>query len=358
MTAPRALALFAAAVTLAAPAASAADCRRLLENADLLAADGVLNLELVGNLGFYHLAGGVCVWRTEPASEPLCRATTAPAPGEAVRPPGNPEWNGRDLREDLMQIFSNTNNYAACRDIFESDRVLAAALARLPAPTEDDRRRFGPRAPTRVELGLPARTASTAPPTEIQLKMAAIFDAMPPWAYCSGAMTQSGVRVYADFYPQTRQVKLYNGACAPRDLYELDVAFAPSAFAGALIAAHEVGHAIEEITGGPWRGRKQAEAQATYYGTMLAECVSRRSDEFFAEIRRFVDLAERDELTPEMKAAITPTTDDLDYARCALDHLSGWSKYFRAVRKEINLTTGEMPRDLRAVMSETGAPPR
>lgn len=332
----------------------ARDCKDLLENAPALYEKGEINEELAALVLPFQVENGGCASRTEIEDEPYCRATTIPHPSDRPTAIGDGTWNGVDFLELILQIFLNNHNYFACRDIFETDPLLQDLLSNVevisPTRLAESNRFAGPR----LYFGVPVKEPDRRPYTVTQQKMFSIFDEMPDWAYCSGNRYLDGsppIRAYAEFDPVTKRVSMFNGACAPRDLYGLEVSFVPSFYAGLFVSAHEAGHAIENITHDEWRGHARSEAKATYLGTLMAECVTRLSDGLFTEVSKAADAYERGDRSITGDTALTPT--DIEYAQCAVRHLTGWSRYFRAVRDKINLETGELPDDLRAVMLET-----
>jgi hypothetical protein len=252
-----------------------------------------------------------------------------------MRPPPNREWNGVDLGHDLKQIFINRENYSACRDIFEGDRVLAVALSRMPPLTDEQRNKYESLSHFTVEFGPRGPGDSSTPFTQTQERMFAVFEQLGDWVYCARDRYQDFLgahgRMFGYFDPVTRRTTLYNGVCSPRDLYGLEISFLPSAFSAILIGAHEFGHGIESVSGGEQRNRTRSEALATYFGTLMAECVSRRTDELTGLVDKALIAMKSTGRRPEGIADL-----DLEYGRCAVDHLTGWSKYFREVRSNTN----------------------
>ena len=285
----------------------------------------------------------ICVHRTSSTSEAFCRGTTRPL--NQVEPPPNEDWNGIDFKEELFQLILSDGNYSSCASIFETDEPLRSAIesVELLNPKEIEyyvlrsrfKRTYGPL----EDEPMQAQVFSN-----VRQRLIRVFEAMDEWAYCSGSKIGPTIdgkfgKTLAYLDRHSMKIIMYHGACTTQQLYDLDISYVTATHRAFLVAAHEVGHVIDLLSG-VCRLPKQSEAYATYYGTLFAECAARR----FVRLGAFYrDMVQKLYIATDM---------DKRYIYCQTRYWEFMERFFSEVRARINLSDGTVPENIRAIMWE------
>lgn len=162
----------------------------------------------------------------------------------------------------LTAVFLDNGVFNECRAIFR-EPIFADAMRRI---------RFMP-----DEEILKAWPTIEQPLDDTQRGMATVFVGIRDWSYCNEELADepSGY-IHGAFSPESRHLVLYRTACEALSIYDENLGELDLGYRFALIAAHEVGHAIDMMTGDlvdETRCRSR-EGRATIYGTFIAECYS------------------------------------------------------------------------------------
>jgi peroxiredoxin len=302
-------------------------------------------------LATYYLPQYTCPWYTAPEHARYC---------EGVTDPGDPQplLDDPDDRLDfdrlIRDVILNPDTYQRCADVLENDAVLQGALANAPTLTSGRRaeyQRLAEALLTSDSFADKNRTTALAPTQE---KLLAAFDQVSDWAYCADAKfgpVFSGAygKTLARYLTRERRVVAYHGLCSPQDLWGFEISYVPARYSAVLIAAHEFGHALADVTGAPQQPQAQSEASATYYGSLFAQCAARKTEVMLHSIDDFLWTDMGSEWLP-------PGSRDRDFIDCAVDRLSGWDAFFARARAHIDLETGAVPATLAAVNAEIRIP--
>ncbi|MBL8950372.1 MAG: hypothetical protein JNK82_06325 [Myxococcaceae bacterium] len=174
--------------------------------------------------------------------------------------------------------FWNEGEYSVCKDIFHEEPFLSAVM-KLPAASGRVAREALSNAGERVFR-----------PDEVQLRMATVFTHVeqPTWEFESPM--EEGRELYGCIEVHRRRfpIRLYRGACDAKALYSYDLRVLGPMLRLELIAAHELGHAIDALTGDLSSRPLAAETRATVYASFLAQCSARTMRTFFLEAARAI----------------------------------------------------------------------
>lgn len=163
-------------------------------------------------------------------------------------------------------MFSEPDAYAMCRDIF--DEEFLATMRRIPPLTD-------------AELSARWDWVDPSPLDEIQRGMLSVL-ARITLRNCNEIRYGHTFahRVHGEFDPATWTATVYASACSAQTIYGDDgVASMNYAYRYVLVQSHEVGHAIDALTGDLLQDDPglcaERENRATIYGSYIARCMSR-----------------------------------------------------------------------------------
>ncbi|UJR84195.1 ImmA/IrrE family metallo-endopeptidase [Sandaracinus amylolyticus] len=152
-------------------------------------------------------------------------------------------WN--DLRERILS--------GRC-DHLLTDVQMRAILGRIPTA--------------------PAPADCAAPCTPERIAMNAVFASVRRWAACPGPLYRGGGRVHGEYLDDDHAIVLYGSTCGASRIYGEPLLDVSVVHRMTLVMCHELGHAIQHAAGElrslPARAR---ETQASYFGSLLAQCL-------------------------------------------------------------------------------------
>lgn len=112
--------------------------------------------------------------------------------------------------------------------------------------------------------------------TERQAGARLLFAQVKPLNQCKSRM-QPDKNIHGAFNPRTWTINIYESAVTAPSIYRQDITDLSVGFRYALIIGHELGHALDALTGDLTNAAlcSTVEDRATIYGTYFAECISR-----------------------------------------------------------------------------------
>lgn len=167
-------------------------------------------------------------------------------------------------------MFLRSEEYAICKDIFEDKTtVFHDAMARIPEASDS--------AIAELTKDTPGKIAP--PYASTQRSMATVLAAIAEWHKIDNSQAVLFGCTDPNQDATRAKILLYTSACSAVHIYDFDLGMLTPSLRVELVAAHEVGHVIDMLTGdlGYDYGRCPAclENRATMYGTYLAQCRAR-----------------------------------------------------------------------------------
>lgn len=218
---------------------------------------------------FNTLAIGCPIYRNPSDQRPQCAPSGLTPAGSTCTTVelGIPASTTLDTEQWLpAAMFSEPDAYAMCNDIFDADFL---ATMRRISPLTDQK--------------IAARWdwVDPKPLNEIQRGMLSVL-AQINLNNCAGIRYGRSFshRIHGEFDPKTWTATVYASACSAETIYEdSGVGTMNHAYRFVLVQGHEIGHAIDALTGDlssddPKLCEKR-EARATVYGSYIARCMSR-----------------------------------------------------------------------------------
>lgn len=220
---------------------------------------------------------------------------------------------------DFEGLFFDRDNYARCGDIF--DRKFLDDIADIaPMP----------------ELAIRERWHYEGATDPIQQRMATVFSAISTWTYCHRVYAVSQGRVQGEYQPTYKSITLYATSCEAEKIYNNDLRAYNATYRYYLVAAHELGHAIDDATGRlRTRSGEDAERIATLYGSSISQCAG----------RQYQAIVRANEDYPEM-----PRSEAIRIKKCTLKMWEKLDHAFGQLRQELRGTNERVKTPLANVM--------
>ena len=153
---------------------------------------------------------------------------------------------------------------------------MVEALTGVPEPSFDDLDWFDQRRVS-TESILPLEEALVADRlTFVQRKMITVL-ARTTWTHCDCESTYGEGRytIHGRYDPVQRGIVLYATACRAGDIYATNLRDGALLLRYWFVAAHELAHAVDHLSGRLQPGSGQSEQRANVFGLLITQCFAR-----------------------------------------------------------------------------------
>lgn len=313
------------------------ECEEIIQGAEKAMFSGTLNPSLFPMLLDY--VPTACPHKSYgPNIEEACVGTL---PGVSLQEiPPNEEWNGVDFDYEILQYFLTDENYHACKDIFEDplfkDKILN--IEPIPDSRIDHYRWQAISRRVYFEVNSDKQPTALRQFDDIQLRIFSVFDYISSWNYCGNPkwvpIVAGGYgRVLGHFDKSSRRITLFDGFCTSKDIYGLTISQLTATHRAFLIAAHELGHVIDELSRPKdiqlrW---KQQEARATFFASYIVQCGARL---FRLMGDWYMEIASTNPIT---------TDADRDFLKCQTLKWQEMEVFIADIRNKIDIKSGYVP---------------
>lgn len=321
------------------------ECSNIISDPINAIKSGRLNADLSPLLLDY--VPGTCPHKSEGKDiDNLCKDTSPSVVPPEVPP--NENWNGIDFEYELLQLFLNEDNYQVCKDIFD-DSAFKNEIFKIPPISGNlidyyryqsiSRRKYFESNSKSPDIPYYNREFD-----DLQLRIFYVFHSISSWNYCASPrhvywLSRYG-RVLGLFDP-FRRIVLFDGVCTSVDIYGFKISKITATHRAMLIAAHELGHAIETLSrpeGSQLNGRQQ-EARATFLATYIAQCNAR----LFNKMGIWY--------INQLEHSTVATNIDRKFVRCQTLRWQEMERFITNMRGNINIPFGEIPENWESIQA-------
>lgn len=340
-----AVAIIFVAASVCAVEQEETDCSKIISDPINNIKSGRLNEDLSPLLLDY--SPGTCPHKSEGKDiGDVCKGTSPSVVPLEVPP--NQDWNGVDFEYELLQLFLNEDNYQACKDIFD-DPAFKNEILKIP-PISGKLIDYYRYQSISRRVYFESNSKSSDIPyyqrefDDLQLRIFSVFHSISSWNYCASPRLALGLNGYGrvlGLFDPLRRIVLFDGVCTSADIYGFKISKITATHRAMLIAAHELGHAIDALSrpeGSQLSGRQQ-EARATFLATYIAQCNAR----LFKKMGEMYSNA--------VEHSTVATNIDRKFVRCQSLRWQEMEMFIANMRSKINIPLGKIPENWESIQA-------